>query len=251
MNMYKSKLFSKTVILHKNNDDIKYSICTVVSDAYLEFLYFFVKSALKSCENLEKIYVLYTGNSFPKDELYANSKLEIVNHHMKIDTKNIWDDGWIANVDLKTQFLKKLAIESVTPIFLIDVDSYFVTNFIDTIDMKKDLTVCKRNVASMDKNHIASFVGLINPKKCIPFLDSWINNLNNIKKIPRETLALCLTISELDKSTKIQELSDDIISCVHIDPPLKYARILHFKGRSVGDAKKLIGDRLERLKKVI
>lgn len=238
------------VLVKKDNPNCRYSICTVVNDVYLDFLYYFVKSALEQCKGLENIFILYTGSNFPKLDLYCGNKIKVFKHHEIIKTENIWDKGWEKNVELKTAFVKNLALNYDNPLFLIDVDCYFVDDFIDTIDMSQDLVICKRQVI-INRDYIASFVGLLKPKACISFLDIWIDKMKKIPKVPKETLALCLTVPIIKKSLKVQELKDDVISCVHVDPPLKIAKILHYKGRSVGEATNLINDRFLKLKKIL
>ena len=47
---------------------MKYTICTVVNDIYLDFLYYFTKSALEKCNNLDQLIILYTGENFKDDQ---------------------------------------------------------------------------------------------------------------------------------------------------------------------------------------
>lgn len=226
-----------------------YYICTVVNDVYLNFLYYFTKSALEKCKNLKKLYVLYTGENFSKDPIYSDDRVCIIKHDSVIHTKNIWDDGWIKNVNLKSSFLKKLANEHDEPIFLIDVDSYFISDFISDIDMSCDLVICSRN---HPKPYIASFIGLINTKKSIDFIDVWRQNIEKIKDVPKETNALINTIKEIKNNYKIQELVDDKISCSHsFENPPTETKILHFKGGNIGNAQELLNKRLEKLKSII
>lgn len=246
-----SSLFSEQVDIVKRPDIVhKYSICTVVNDVYLDFLYYFVKSALEQCKDLNNIFILYTGSDFPKLELYCNDKVKVIKHNESINTERIWDAGWAKNVELKTQFVKTLALVCDEPLFLVDVDCYFIDDFIKAIDMTQDLVICKRQVV-INRDYIASFVGILKPKKCIPFLDRWINQIKTIRNVPKETLALCLIMPHVKTQLKVQEINDDVISCVHVDPPLKGAKILHYKGRSVGEATDLIKGRFLKLKKII
>ena len=227
---------------------MKYTICTVVNDIYLDFLYYFTKSALEKCTNLDKLVILYTGTNFKSDSIYDHNKVKIIKHSEPINTQNIWDSGWVKNVDLKSKFLRDLAIESDQPIFLIDVDCYFLREFIDTIDQSKDVVVTKRK---HNLPYIASFVGLINPKSCLEFIDVWRNIMGSIQKAPKETSALCQTVSIIKKKLNVQEIPDTTISCVNFRSPPAEARILHFKGSNIGDATDLIKKRLQNLKSII
>lgn len=228
---------------------MKYNICTVVNEVYLSFLYYFVKSGLEKCSNLESMYILYTGETLPIDEIYSHPKIKIIKHDTTIVTKNIWDDGWIKNVNLKSQFLKKLANEHDIPTFLIDADCYFLNEFINEIDLSNDLVVCHRK--GHEKPYIGSFVGLINTKKCISFIEQWQKNIESIKEAPRETPALIKTIKEIESNYKIQKISDVVISCVNYKSFSAETKILHFKGSNIGNAKELLDKRLENLKSII
>lgn len=227
---------------------MKYTICTVVNDIYLDFLYYFTKSALEKCKNLDELVILYTGENFKQDAIFNDSRVKIVKYTNSIKTQNIWDSGWQKNVDLKTQFLRDLSINSNKPIFLIDVDCYFLNDFIDVVDMSKNIIVTKR-IHTLP--YIASFVGLINPDKCISFIDTWRHQMSMIPDVPRETTALVNTISLMKSKITIQEVPDTTISCINFQSPPPEARILHFKGSRIGDAVELVKKRLENLKSIV
>ena len=227
---------------------MNYTICTVVNDIYLDFLYYFVKSALDKCENMSELVILYTGENFKSDSIFDNKKVKIVKYQESIKTTNIWDGGWQKNVELKTAFLRHLAINSDQPIFLIDVDCYFLKEFIDVIDPKMDILVTRR---IHNLPYIASFVGLIKPKNCIEFIDLWRHIMSEIPKVPKETTALVNTIPLMKNKLSIQEISDNVISCINFKNIPSEAKILHFKGRKVGDAITLVKDRLENLKTIL
>ena len=129
-----------------------------------------------------------------------------------------------------------------------DVDCYFLKEFIDVVDTSKDILVTKRVHSSP---YIASFVGLIKPDKCISFIDEWRNQMSLIKTIPKETMALVKTIPIMKDDIAIQELPDTTISCINFQSPPPEARILHFKGTRVGDAVELVKKRLENLKSIV
>jgi len=227
---------------------MKYTICTVVNDIYLDFLYYFTKSALEKCTNLDELVILYTGENFKQNPIFNDSRVKIVNYVKPIKTQNIWDSGWQKNIDLKTQFLRDLAVNSDKPIFLVDVDCYFLNEFVDVVDVSKDILVTKRVHKSP---YIASFVGLINPKKCVPFIDRWRHQMTLIPDVPRETTALVNTIPIMKDKIAIQEVPDTTISCINFQSPPPEARILHFKGTRVGDAVELVKKRLENLKSIV
>lgn len=229
---------------------MNYNICTVANEAYLNFLYYFTKSALEKCKDLKKLYILYTGENFPDDPIYNNEKITILKHNSIILTKNIWDEGWLKNVDLKSKFLKFLSVETPDPLFLIDVDCYFLTEFIEEIDLSSDLIFCLRDHFVP---YIGSFVGLIHPEKCIEFIDLWRKNIESIKTVPKETPALVSTIKYLKEKNmyKIQEIKDTIISCAKLDPIPNEAKILHFKGGRIGDVNEMLNKRLEKLKSIL
>jgi hypothetical protein len=227
---------------------MNYTICTVVNDVYLDFLYYFTKSALEKCEGMSELIVLYTGENFKENPIFNNNRVKIVKCDESISTKNIWDDGWQKNVDLKTKFLYDLATKTDDPVFLIDVDCYFLKEFIDVIDMSKDIVVTKRVHSSP---YIASFVGLIKPKACLKFIDVWRDNMSKIKSTPRETPALICTIPLMKDKVSIQEIPDTTINCVNFQHAPPEARILHFKGNRIGNATELLKNRLNNLKSII
>lgn len=227
---------------------MRYTICTVVNDIYLDFLYYFTKSALEKCRNLDELIILYTGENFKQDPIFNDSRVKIVKYVKPIKTQNIWDSGWQKNIDLKTQFLRDLAVNSNKPIFLVDVDCYFLNEFIDVVDSSKDILVTKRVHKSP---YIASFVGLINPSKCVQFIDVWRHQMTLIPDVPRETTALVHTIPIMKDKIAIQEVPDTTISCINFQSPPAEARILHFKGTRVGDAVELVKKRLENLKSIV
>jgi hypothetical protein len=200
---------------------------------------------------MDQLIILYTGENFSQDPIFNNSRVKIVKYSDPIKTQNIWDSGWQQNIDLKSQFLRDLATKSNQPIFLVDVDCYFLKEFIDVVDTSKDILVTKRVHSSP---YIASFVGLIKPDKCISFIDEWRNQMNLIKAIPRETTALVNTIPIMKNKIEIQEVLDTTISCINcinFQTPPPDARILHFKGTRVGDAVELVKKRLENLKSIV
>jgi hypothetical protein len=197
---------------------------------------------------MDELIILYTGENFNEDIIYNNERVKIHKYKECVTTKEIWDVGWQKNVDLKTQFLRDLAVKKDNPIFLIDVDCYFLDEFIDTIDMNCDIAITKREYTSP---YIASFVGLIKPKSCLEFIDIWRNIMRQIPTTPRETRALCETVPLMKEKIKIQEIPETIINCINFKSPPIDSKILHFKGRSVGDVKKLLLSRLNNLKSII
>lgn len=234
------------------NENIKYNICTVANDCYSNFLYYFVKSALEKCKNMSELIILYTGEKINDDPIFKNEKVKIVKLNENIKTNKIWDVGWQKNIDLKTQFLRSLAVKHTVPIFLVDVDSYFVDDFINLIDLSKDICVTYR--PQHFKPYIASFVGLIKPKKCLAFIDIWRNEMRNINYIPKETIALINTISFVRKNVKIdiQEINESVISCLDQNYSPKITKIIHFKGGSIkGNITDLLSKRIKRLENII
>lgn len=227
---------------------MNYTICTVVNDIYWDFLYYFTKSSLEKCNGMSELIVLYTGEKFKEDPIFNNSRVKIYKYNGSITTKNIWDEGWQKNIDLKTQFLRDLATKKDNPIFLIDVDCYFLQEFIDVVDMTKDIAVTKRVHVSP---YIASFVGLIKPKACLEFIDVWRDHMSKIPTVPRETTALVRTIPMMKDKIAIQEIPETTINCINFQSTPPEARILHFKGHKIGDAVQLLNHRLNSLKSIL
>lgn len=227
---------------------MKYTIFTVVNDIYLDFLYYFVKSSLEKCHNMSDLVILYTGENFKNHPIFEDPKVKIIKHNESIKTQNIWDSGWQKNIDLKTKYLRDFAVNRDKPIFLVDVDCYFLKEFIDVVDLNKDILVTKR---VHNSPYIASFVGIIKPQSCLTFIDTWRVEMNKISKVPKETSALIKTIPIMKDKISIQEVSDTTISCINFQSPPPEARILHFKGTRVGDAVELVKRRLENLKSII
>ena len=226
----------------------KYNICTIASDIYDEFLFYFVDSCIKNCNNVEKIHILYTGVKIPNYPILNNKqiKLHILEKNIP-STQNIHDENWLANVDSKSVFFKKISSESSLPTFLIDVDSYFIKDFINLIDTNKDLVFCKRNHTLP---LIASFVGIINNNVAVNFIDSW-RNIMKRKSGVKETNSL-VEFDELErKNYNIQYIEDEIISSTNFKNPNPDICIFHFKGRRIGDVNSQVGERIKLLKEVV
>lgn len=235
----------------------QYSIVSVVNQEYEKFLKVFLKSALEklSLENIKEICILNTGVS---DEVVSeleklNGKIKIIKHDEIIDSSHSWDEGWQKNVLLKTKFVKDYISENKIPTFMIDVDSMFLNDTSDILDTGVDVVLCDRSDIWGGMPFIASFVGFLNVKKSIEFLDEWILEMKNINGFEtRETPALNVMARKGDKY-KIGALSHKVIGLYHENSLSEETRIVHFKGG--GESQKRTKDeaimiRFSRFKKL-
>ena len=235
----------------------KYSIVSVVNKEYEKFAKVFLKSAIEkiNLENIAEICILNTG--LPDEvakELYSLSdKIRIVKHTENINSNSSWDEGWQKNVLLKTKFVKNYIETEKRPTFMIDIDCMFIGDISALTTFDLDVVLCDRSDLWGGMPYIASFVGFLNVKKSIEFLDEWILEMKNINGFEtRETPALNVMARKGDKY-KIGALSHKVIGLYHENSLSEETRIVHFKGG--GESQKRTKDeaimiRFSRFKKL-
>ena len=216
----------------------QYSIFTVTDESYKYYTEVFFKSLNKINMDLVKnVYVCDQGMSEgQRDFVKSFDKVQIINPVNKINEKTeiVWDETWLKKVGSKTENLLKLVEDNEEPIVMIDVDSMFIKDFYDLLDFDKDVQVAHRPPNFPD--YIASFV-CINKKTGIDFINRWIKNINNLPQAPKETRALCNTISEFKNSVNEFEIGDLPVEQIHFygqesDCEKNDTRVAHFKGYS-------------------
>jgi len=217
---------------------MKYSIYTVLNDAYWKFGQIFIKSLYDKIDinNINKIYISDTGLGQSKIELLKSyDKVEIIDSKIVTNFNGgSWSDEWHEVVSSKTLILKKILSETDDPVVMIDADCLFYKDISPLINMEYDIQVCKRN------NHVpwlGSYVSINNPKKGIEFINKWRQNIYDDVRydddghlMARESPALGKTVNET--TLNIGGIEEHIVSATHEGMFNENTHIVHFKGSS-------------------
>tara|TARA_R100000234_G_scaffold115976_2_gene92499 strand:+ start:16523 stop:18214 length:1692 start_codon:yes stop_codon:yes gene_type:complete len=217
---------------------MKYSIYTVLNDAYWRFGQIFIRSLYDKIDinNINKIYISDTGLKQNQIELLKSyDKIEIIDSEIVTNFNGgSWSDEWHEVVSSKTLILKKILMDTNHPVVMIDADCLFYKDISGLINMDYDIQVCKRN------NHIpwlGSYVSINNPKKGIEFINKWRQNIYEDVRydqdghlMARESPALGKTVEET--SLNIGGVDEHIVSASHEGMFNENTHIIHFKGSS-------------------
>ena len=233
----------------------KYSILTVVSEQYQKFAKVFLESALDKLfmDKIEEICILNTGLSDESisDLKNLSDKIRFVNYDKKINSNEAWDSGWQENVLLKTTFVRNYLVENNITSFMIDVDSMFLNDVSDILDLEEDIILCDRSDVWGGMPYIASFVGFLNVEKSIQFLGGWIDTMKNTTNFAtKETPALNQMVTN-SADYNLGALSHKIIGLYNEGDLSENTRIVHFKGGGFSEGKSLedvVSLRFERFK---
>ena len=102
--------------------------------------------------------------------------------------------------------------------------------FEDLLDDSFDIQVCNRNYME-NSPYVASFFVAHN-KKAIKFVEAWINQINELQIMPKETTAMNMTIEKYKDSIKIGSLDEELISSLSYH---NNAHIIHMKSTALDD----------------
>ena len=221
---------------------MRYSIFTVMNSAYFYFGKIFIDSLFKNIDvsNISNIFIADTGlNKEHKNYLSSFEKVLLVDTKYNIQESMLWDKNWLDNVKSKTETLYNLLLMYEPPIVMIDVDSMFVRNFEEFLDFNYDVQVAKRdsksnvNVENHPVPYIGSFVSINNNQGGKLFLRDWIDRIDTIPTIPKESRALSQICVEKKPFYKIGDLLVREISSYADRKYLEEfdTRIVHFKSR--------------------
>ena len=221
---------------------MKYSVFTIMNSSYFYFGKIFIDSLFKKID-IDKIDNVFIGDTGLTDEhrkyLSSFDKVILVDTKYNIQESVLWDSNWLDNVSSKTETLYKLILMYDLPIIMIDVDSMFVRNFDEFINLDYDVQVAKRdsksnvNVENHPVPYIGSFVSINNNQGGKLFLRNWIDRISTIPNIPKESRALSQICLENKPFYKIGDLLVREISSYADRKYLEEfdTRIVHFKSR--------------------
>ena len=207
------------------------NIVTSLNSSYQKFGKIFLNSLYKnlSLENIKNVFILDVGLSEEdKEWLSEYDKLTIVDTNVDTEFDGIWGKGWELSVASKTIGFRKLLLENNYPLVMVDSDCLFLKDFEDLLDDSYDLQICNRNYGTP---YLASFFVAHN-EKAVEFVEAWITQINELKVMPKETTAMCMTIEKYKDKLNIGALDESLISSLaHHDD----ARIIHMKSSALDD----------------
>ena len=209
------------------------NIVTSLNSSYRKFGKIFLNSLYQnlSLENIKNVFILDVGLS-EDDKVWISKyeKLTIVDTSVNVDFDGIWGKGWEESVATKTIGFKQLLLNNNYPLVMVDSDCLFLRDFEDLLDNSFDIQVCDRNYMK-NSPYVASFFVAHN-KKAIEFVEAWINQINKLKVMPKETTAMNMTISKYKDNLKIGSIDENLISSVYYHDD---ARIIHMKSTALDD----------------
>ena len=222
---------------------MKHSVYTVLNSAYMTFGKIFIKSYFEhNIDDCDYLFILDAGLE-QKDINWLNQFEKV--HIIGSDVNTTFKDGntsadWTKTVVAKTYGLREIIKEyDVTPIIMIDSDCLVLQKLSPLIDMEKDLQICYRH------NHhtpmLGSYVSF--NKKCLHFLDQWINTIPTISTPWKESPALSKIYKDFKDKLKIDLIDEHFVSCFDKDRIDDGVRIVHFKS---GAAHKTIEESIQK-----
>lgn len=236
---------------------MKYNIVTVASNAYYEpFLKLFVNSAIKHLDMnfLNTIYILEKDINPETIKILSDkhSAITFENLDYTVNITNInskWSHTWRTSVIGKYIYTYEKVKQSDFPCILVDLDSFFIKDFYDLIDLRYDIQVCDRKCNISNKSLIASYVSFNNKVTSLNFLEEWIKLIEEINEDVVDTTALNILYTY--KKYNIGLLPYTLISYYYdINTALKLnTRILHLKG--CDPSKNVIADISDRTKRIV
>lgn len=215
----------------------KFNIVTIITNKeYEKFLILFLNSLFKNTntDNLNAVYILEKNVT---EELKLNlikkyNKVIFENKNYNVNLPNLKSDfrhDWRLSVLSKSIYVYEKVVESSIPTILIDLDSFFIKDFSQHINVEYDIQVCERESKDNSKRIIASYISFNNKDKSIKFLEKWISLIKFINEDVVETKSLNLMSN--DPEFKTQKLSYKKISYYYgIDEISEETAIFHLKG---------------------
>lgn len=226
-----------------------YNIFTVLNEGYEKFGILFVSSIIDRLDlnNIGNIFIYDTGMSeSTKNKISSFEKVTIVNSGIVTDSEdNLHSQTWQKNVYSKAKLLKHCVEnqDSFLPTVMVDVDSIFVQEFFDLIDITKDVVLCRRSTRGRDpghqatSTHIGSFFSInSNSSRALSFLDYWISKIEEMPErdpksgayTPKESPALSCAYKDLENKLPMGDLPEPVVANIELIPPPE-ARIYHLK----------------------
>lgn len=219
------------------------NIVTVVNSQYMPFAEIFFKSLVKLSDykRINKVYIIDTGLGKPDVKLLSSicDKIVLCDTKTFLPFADMHTADWRKIVSMKLSSVSRLTkiMDNIFPLCIIDIDSYFNSNFIDVVDIKSDVSVCKRDQPTVNQDnyvltHIGSFFS-VNTAKALRFLDRWMKEMEVLEGDHIETPALCnvLRVPENEGDLNIQHIDQNIISAINYTDECK---IFHLKSDGPG-----------------
>lgn len=187
---------------------MKYSIFTTANKSYYPFLDIFTNSALKQCDNLEKIYIADSGLGEYRDFISDKEKIIFIDTDCIDEYSGVHSVGWVKATQIKTKVLNNLLSQNDFDhsILMIDSDVCILKNIESIIDTEYDIQVTTMKGGGHTRSdeifisEIASFVIFNNIPKCKIFIQKWIDKIeefcNNGTPFPHETPAMNIVLRE-------------------------------------------------------
>jgi hypothetical protein len=231
----------------------KYSILSIASEQFEDFLRVFLESAVEKLDlnHIHEICILDIGlpvettNYFKK----LNPKIKFLKSEEILIPEEYWDESWQKNVLKKIEFVKSYLLEKNVPVFMVDIDCMFLKDTSDILNFKEDIVLCDRTDLWADMPYIASFVAFLNIEQSIKFIDEWIDLRDKMDKFKtKETPALNELIGNNTKYD-LASLSHNIVGLYWEYLLIPETKIIHFKGGGYKNDYDSIMDRFDRFKK--
>ena len=176
-----------------------YSIFTIMNSGYSNFGRIFFNSLHQNLtlDEIDTIWVGDTGiDERDKEYLKQFKKVKLINSGKITKNTQLHDKDWLESVTQKTRLLRSVCSVSESPVVMIDLDSYFISDFHQHLKSDCDVQVIHRD---KEPPHIASWFAVNNLQKGIEFIDDWIYIMNQWRDIPKESPSLNHLVLNNDK----------------------------------------------------
>ena len=230
----------------------KYSILSVASSQFEEFLWVFLKSALDKI-NLDSVYEICILDIGLSEEIMnyfekLNPKIKFLKSEEVFISNESWDDAWQKNVLKKTEFVKDYLQKENVPVYMIDIDCMFLDDVSDLLNIhhERDIILCDRSDLWAGMPYIASFVAFLNIEQSIKFLDDWIQLMDQINQFETKETPALNELARTNTKYNLYALSHKIVGLYYDNELIPETKIIHFKGGGSKDNHDLITDRFNR-----
>lgn len=203
------------------------------------FIQSYFKYNLDSCNYF---FILNAGlNDDDLEWLSQFKKVCIIESNINTSFKNgNTSKDWTKTVVAKTYGLREILKQyNITPIIMIDSDCLVLQEISSLIDLNMDIQICNRPHHSTPM--LGSYVSI--NRKCLNFINRWINIIPTISTPWKESPALSKTYLEFRDKLKIGLVPEEIVSCYEKSKITNEVKIIHFKS---GAAHKTIEESIQK-----
>lgn len=203
------------------------------------FIQSYFKHNLDSCNYF---FILNAGlNDNDIKWLSQFEKIHIIESDVNTSFKNgNTSKDWTKTVVAKTYGLREILKQyDITPIIMIDSDCLVLQEISSLINLNMDIQICNRPKHSTPM--LGSYVSI--NKKCLDFMDRWINIIPTIPTPWKESPALSKTYLEFKDKLNIGLIPEEIVSCYEKNKITNEVKIVHFKS---GAAHKTIEESIQK-----